>query len=456
MTYILDVMFVALGLLVDHRIFYVFYAVLLATEVLRRKKLDREFFLHASIYSIILPDNYLAELVFLMYFIFSFLSLKGYIVKATKYVYSLFLFCLVVFVSTSLNFVPVINILFGIISFLPLFAFLWLSNYTDREIANCNDLSSISNILDRILFIEVFATIINFITHYRIMVDWSNGTFVGNGEQAQFLVVISFFAIYYFYKFNNDRKDKMSFFKLLICGCLIISTNSWLLLFLLFVGIGLTYLFSFNLKRLVSVVSILILLPLFFTISVSLLPEDVVVPVKRIFTDENYLDYRFHKLTVYKETFFEIPSNDIKFLLIGNGLGNYNSRGALICTGYYVDFYNEVFEPSRSEYTDEYITDYLELAYKNIGTDYGSVLARPYSSWLALFGETGILGLIIFFVLIFSLLKKKSFSYKLLFAVWLCFCFAENYFEYPKVIIMLYTCTILLYHSFPKQKELLN
>ena len=89
-------------------------------------------------------------------------------------------------------------------------------------------------------------------------------------------------------------------------------------------------------------------------------------------------------------------------------LGNYNSRGALICTGQYVDLYNKFFEPSISEYTQEYIMDYLSFDYHGVTADHESVLARPYASLMALMGELGYLGIITFVLLIFFLCKKKN------------------------------------------------
>ena len=449
MTYILDALFVALGLIIDSKIFYAHFLILLAQVLLREKKMNLEFFLNAAIYSVILPDNYLPILFFCLYFIFNFFVTKGYVIKLTSYMMSFLLLVTVSFVSTFLNQVPMINIGFAVISFFPFFAFMWMSNSYDKAMKAIN-IKNVEFAVDEILYIQVFATIINLFTRYgRVVEDWSYGTFCDVGEQAQLFVVISLLSLFYLYRFLKDKKNRSALYKIIMCGVVMLTTNSWMLLGMFAVGMGLAYFFSLNPKRFIIASICIILLPSILRVGFTFLPENVQSSVSMMLADTTYLEYRFHKLIVYGETYFEIPSKDALFAVLGNGLGNYNSRGALICTGAYTEFYRDLFEPSISEYTGEYIVDYLQQT----RGDYGSVLARPYASLMALMGEVGYLGVFFFMVAMVCLFKRKRMEIKMLIMVWLSFCFAESYFEYPKVIIVLYA-SIFLISAFEAENKL--
>lgn len=455
MSILLDVLFVVSGLLIDNRIFYVYFIVLLAGKILKEKKINTEFFLQAAVYSIILPDNYVPEVMFLLYFIVYFISTKGYIVKCTSYLYRLLAFILITIISSFVNFVPFINIGFAVVTFFPVFAFLWMSNDLN-EIKNLLRIENVEKTLNRVLQIELLATIVNFFFFNKNNNDdWSKGTFIGNGEQAQLFVVSSFLVIYYFYRFNQNRKEKSFLYKMICALVIVISTNSWLLLLLLLLGIVFSYIFTLKIKRIIVIVVMVLFLPVIWNSTVHILPQSVTTPVIRMMSDSEFLEYRFHKLATYKETFSNIASEDIKYALIGNGIGNYNSRAALICTGSYVDFYNDYFDSSMSEYTEKYIYNDLLLSKNQGSTDYGSILARPYSSVMALMGETGYIGIFCFILVIIALLRGKRIESRMLILAWLAYSLGENYFEYPKVIIMLYVCLVMINISFEKDKKII-
>ena len=234
---------------------------------------------------------------------------------------------------------------------------------------------------------------------------------------------------------------------------MLFSTNCWTLSVFFALGIGLACLLSLTPKRLIIVMFGICIGPLALYLVLKFAPGSISYPLKRILTDVSYFNYRFYKAVVYKITFFELPVKDILFGLFGNGVGYYASRAALICTGFYVDFYNNFFSPSISTYTRTYILDYLQYAAADGSSDFGSVLARPYSSMLSLIGECGYIGLIVFLLLLKGLMRNKGFGVKLLLCVWLSFCFVECYFEYAKVLAMLYFCLLLVCSENKKCKK---
>ena len=153
--------------------------------------------------------------------------------------------------------------------------------------------------------------------------------------------------------------------------------------------------------------------------------------------NSSYLLDKFAKVKVYYDTFVAIPSNDIMFFLFGNGLGNYCSRAALTCSGYYSDIYNSFFSPTSSLYMQEYILPKLKNSYLFPESDFGSILYRPYSTILAITGEFGIIGLLLcFLVCLIKYLRSNNYI-RLAILIFVSACFFENFLEYSKIIIIL-------------------
>ncbi|MEY8337952.1 hypothetical protein AALB16_07955 [Lachnospiraceae bacterium 62-35] len=449
MNYLIYFLFVFFGQYADSKIIYPLYLFLVLHEFLKHRKLTKDFLIAATIYSIILPDNYSTELIFLLYFLFTIIFKKDLLkIRKSKYNILFLFFIGEILISTVLNSVPIINIFFAILGLLPLFIFLCLANDTKNI-----QIQELNNYIDVVFFIETIATIINFVLYYRPGYDdWSRGTLASTGgQQSQLFVISSYLLIFYLSRYIN-RRERRFLFKAIVMSLIIFSTNCWTLLLMLLIGTGIGYLLTLSRKKLLIFFIILIMSPAMIKIGYSALPETVKVVGGRLLSDPAYFSYRLHKAEVYKETFVEIPNQDLKFFLLGNGMGYYNSRGALICTGKYTNFYNKLFQPSISQYTEDYILDYLTLAYNDGSSDFGSVLARPYSSILALMGEGGYIGCFLFLGLITLLLKRKPNGVIYLIIIWLFFCLVENYFEYTKVIIALYVCIASIQYNVDVKK----
>ena len=340
-------------------------------------------------------------------------------------------------VSTIINDVPIINMVFSVVTFAPLIAFFVVISNIDKF-----GLIIDNEQFDEILYIELQATIFNYIFFYGTSTDaWSCGTFNDKGgEQAQLLVLMGLFFFVYFDRYRRTLKKKV-LLKCMICLLIMCSTFSWTLT-LVFVFCFTYWLFCGNLRNADSISKynkwvILAIMLTFIVGMIQFMPDFIRDSIIKILTDSSFLEYRFYKALLYKITFIDIPMDDNVFLLFGNGLGYYCSRAALICSGQYVDFYNNYFIPSISQYTDEYLMNYLAKAHAMGSSDYGSVLARPYSSVLTIMGETGMLGIIFFLCWYATVVKKWNASNRVFLMFWLGVCFFENYFEYPKVLLCL-------------------
>ena len=300
--------------------------------------------------------------------------------------------------------------------------------------------------LDEILFIETIATVFNYIHFWGTSTDaWSCGTFSDKGgEQAQLLVLLGmlFFVFYDMYK---KGRGKINLYKCVICIVVICSTFSWALTIVFFSAVLYCMLDDFDKKKdntngMISIICTVLCSALMM---IQLMPDFIRDSLIKLLTDQSFLEYRFYKLMVYKYTFIDIPMDDNIFGIVGNGVGYYCSRAALICSGQYVDFYNKLFTPSISYNTNEYLMHYLSNAHAMGSSDYGSVLARPYSSILSLMGELGLSGVVIFLVWCHSVFKERRVVSKAIIIFWIGVCFFENYFEYSKVILCLLACLII-------------
>ena len=203
--YLIYISFISAGLYFDKRIIYLFFLFLVIEEFLRSKKINSEYFLVISLYSIVLPDNYATELFFTLYFLLVLALNKRLKIKKNRYNLLLWILIVTGLISTVINCVPVVNIIFSIITLLPLFIFILLMG-NEREERYVN----LKRPIDKILFIEAVATIINLaINIEHITDDWSSGTFgkVG-GQQAQLFVLMAYFIIYYLTYYNKNIYNK--------------------------------------------------------------------------------------------------------------------------------------------------------------------------------------------------------------------------------------------------------
>lgn len=166
------------------------------------------------------------------------------------------------------------------------------------------------------------------------------------------------------------------------------------------------------------------------------------------------------KIFYYKNTLIKLPKDHPDMLLVGMGPGNYSSRSAWLVSGEYLErqpFYIPV-TPSKTaiEYT-------ISIWSKNlIGSNFkgaGSITHQPFSTWLSVFAELGILGLFVM-ILLFKRIYKAvktddvsmtnfmqdiSFGLRISLVYIILLFFMENLFEYPMVMgqIFVFVCAFI-------------
>jgi hypothetical protein len=157
------------------------------------------------------------------------------------------------------------------------------------------------------------------------------------------------------------------------------------------------------------------------------------------------------KIVYYKETFSRLLLEYPHAAIIGVGPGNYSSRSAWLVSGVYLDSQPKIIPVTPSKVAKEYTmqfwrNDFITKEFP----DASSITYMPFSSWVSVFSEVGILGLITFagaFILIFKMMNvtkipnsKNEFllrmrtGLKIVFFYIVLIFFFDNLFEWPLVM----------------------
>ncbi|RKI40415.1 hypothetical protein D7V86_11970 [bacterium D16-51] len=388
--------------------------------------------------SVMLPDNYTTIVFVLLLGVYCFMFNRKMIINKPL----LILMCMIIF-STIISFVPMINILFFLLFISPAFILIGLLN--KKEIFQ---LGGLVYAVKKLMMVELIATIVNFLKSLHsgvigVYSDWSIGTF-GDGQTAQFCIFAIFMTMLSFYWY---KQGKCSFAIVIVWSVIIVSTNCWSMTTIAVMFAALFWLPSLDARHFRIALIVIPIMIVAVVFSEVYMPDLIWDQIYKMFTDVNFRMYRFAKLQVYQDTFFTIPGKDVKFLFFGNGAGYYNSRAALTCTGHYIHSYLDYFAKSMSDYTKEYIYPQLTNAYYHGETDFGSVLYRPYSSVIAIMGETGLCGLAAFGVIFCKICKHKSKFSVVLLGIFLGICFLENYLEYAKIVLLVFVLLLIFESS---------
>ena len=411
------------------------YFLLIIIKLLLEKKKKETLLLELMLYSIILPDNYSTVFFVAIYAIYMFAS-KKITIKKDKHTILVFLLISLIIFSSVINFVPLVNILMSLIFYLPIFVFLIIGD----RVYTLTVTNKIFDVVNRAFLLEILICFTEFILlgmHLDEYSDWCTGSF-GLVQQVQLCIVMIFYVCFLWG--NKKKYSGFSFYFRLFSSLLVVFfTNCWTVLAFSLVGIGLCVISRLSNRKIIKMLpAFFVIFPIVFFIIYNYIPTTIKEIVGNMLNDSEFLHYRFAKLDVYYDTFILLPASSLLFCLFGNGLGYYCSRGALACTGYYIENYSKLLTVTVSENTSTYILPNLINAFYHGGGDYGSILYRPYSSILALMGEVGYLGFALCLCMFFRRLKHGSTFNAILCSVLFASCFLENFLEYSKIIVVLY------------------
>ena len=406
------------------------YIAFLYTVVFEFKKFfhDKKIFpiIKIIIASIIIPNNYIITIMTIIVYL---LTIKH---KKNVNIYAFILIFVLIF-SIIINFVGIMNVSFGLLYLLPSFIIFSFFEKFKNEIKDSRD--EITNISKQVIKLQVFAIVVYAIRNFKTLLmggnanDWLTGTF--GYHQGNILLYYMLFSILVLKESYDRTKSKKDMIYIFISIIICILTNSIALTLLFILSYFVIVFIKSSIKKKIMNLGVLILILIIFML---LTPKWIQRYIIRL-TDFEYFSNTVAKFHVYEDTFVNIPKNDIKFFIVGNGMGGYSSRAALTCTGSYIDSYSTLFKPSITAYTEEYILKrYIKY---NIQQGQGT-LYSPFSSILTIQGEYGIVGTILFLTLIYLMIKKSG-TYSNIFILFFFFsCFIENYVEFEKVMALVF------------------
>ncbi len=400
------------------------------------KTKNNKYILKILLYSIVIPSNYI------IIFVNCLIYLK-FLLQFKKISSRIIFFIIFILLNILINNVRLANLLFGLLYLLPnIFVYDNLENIkNDISLNKKYIINTITDIID----LQILAVIMYFVFNYNWILyenanDWIVGTFgLKQGNIFLYFLIFSFLILY---KEVIDNKKLENKIYCILIAIMAVLTNSISLIIMFFVSfLIINFIYSNKKEKKIVLIISISFVALFLLFTPKWIKNYIVnLSNPKFFTDN------IPKVYVYKDTYIDIPFSDIKFMLFGNGIGQYSSRAALTCTGMYISGYNKIFKPSISYYTNKYILNrYIKY---NIIYDRGTMYS-PFSTIITIQGEYGLFGVLIF-IMIFIYLFKKSNKYSKIFLLFFIFsCFIENYLEFSKVVTLL----LMLYYL---NKEKIN
>ena len=423
----------AASLFINLNILYAEFVLLAGYELARLRRFDVVTLWRLAIWSMILPDNYVCTILFAVCSVVTLFKYKERNMLSKTYKFAVYAYFVLIVISMAVNKVGPENIIMSGLYFSSIVVSALLINHSGFY----SLFDDIKDTIDGFFNLELFATavkIIMFLTGRVHGSDWSTGTF-GHTQQTQIFLLA---VLGVMWEIRSRQRAGKSIFSVKLFAFIIaaITTNCWSLFISVFAITIIVILLNTKARYSIAIAfSIVVVCTL--VLKSGFLPENITNQMNKIVKDENYREYRFYKFKVYGQTYTELPKKDLRFAIIGNGMGNYASRAALTCTGVYIKSYKNLFDVSMSEYTKEYIFPRLKLASEKGSSDYGSILSRPNSTFLAIMGETGYLGVALFVIILGCLYARTDRFGRIALFMWLTTCFYENFMEYVRVIFAL-------------------
>ena len=288
-----------------------------------------------------------------------------------------------------------------------------------------------------VVFVQLVMLMIRFNSINPYLVTTSAGDFIKSiySNSSVNLIIMSFFVIYFFVK-----KDWL--YGLLATIILLMTTYmSGLVLFICSLLLGLFLFSRFKIKyKLLAIFFIVIFGYLFAIIS----PNNVTYAtryINRILENGENVPF---KIKSFWQT-INYCSSSLSSFVFGAGGGNFSSRVAFIVSGDYVRW----FPDSWAYASNQFLNNHLSLwnfDFNNPWDNKNNTANQPFSFYNKIFGEYGLLGFILFYILYLKYIldKWKGLNHTKLILISLAGYFLLDYwFEYFSVIIIFELLTLI-------------
>lgn len=396
---------------------------------------------------------YLVPFIFFIFWVVS-IFLKGSISKPEVIYLTIYfiLFCLG-FIISLLNSNNLLHFIFWVVThsvlLTPLFFLNIKKNYITFIVYNFSKYS---------IFIASF---ISFIGFYQYLTgesfrnsgaagDLVYGTLGGNSHL--FAVKLLYSAIFaaLMFKYTNKKIYLYCFFIVLTAWLLSSAIHTIVIMVITLIIFFLVFDTRYALKKFAK---FFLLFVFMLSIQYSIYPNSVIYLQNKLQINNptNPNGGFFGKIEFIKRTLVRI-TNDENFdkSIFGNGVGSYSSRASYILSGEYLK--NQKYIPiikSKIFEKDLYDIWNKEKLEKNRWAH--GVANQPFSSWVTILGEQGLIGLgfysIIFIWLIIKFRREKMNFLNEVAALSLIYLFValffDNYLEYPRFMLPVFITVIL-------------
>ncbi len=114
------------------------------------------------------------------------------------------------------------------------------------------------------------------------------------------------------------------------------------------------------------------------------------------------------KIHFFRTSFVDVPQKYPQSILIGVGPGNYSSRSAWIVSGLYLSYQPFYIPVTPSDVAKEYSLPFFEDIVNEVRWGAGSIIHQPFSSWVSIYIELGVVGIILVIWMIRLISKRKQ------------------------------------------------
>jgi hypothetical protein len=268
-------------------------------------------------------------------------------------------------------------------------------------------------------------------------------------SNPMFAVNISF-LILFLVPFTSHRRGLKVSIILGTLALLFSSVMHIIAFFLISISVGYLLISRLNLRRYLALLMVVFL---FFVFMIATQRKNL-----DLFSSyaELFWESKIPKAAITKIALNDMPSKDLSILFYGVGPGQFVSRAGLIGTGMYLGSLDHpkkipLIPTGISRFVKRYVID-LWYVSETDNSFRGSFLAKPWYSWLTIFSEFGLVGLVPLIVFIFWLLFEavRSSHFQRKHIEGICFVAAimlfvmigsiENYWESSQAVF----CGILL------------
>jgi hypothetical protein len=441
--YILMPFLLLTAITLKYKIIFIAFAIIIAKNVFKLTKKEltiEQVLVSSSLYSLIINDNMIIiGLVALTagYYLFKGIKNKAFLPnKSNRIIYIVTgIFLIYMIINIFYNKVPIQNVILYFMFALVFLAMLYIFKFKLME--NIEYFDSIFNtiILVQAVYTVLFIPLNLALVKANLIGDWSVGTLgVSQGPILFNLCIFGF--IKFFSKFRYSGEKNLIFW-MILCFLGAASTVT-VSMTLLFIGVFFVYIVFFVSKPKLKIGFIILTVALggtFWAISDSWVKDQI----REVAFNPQFRNARIKKLATYEQTFSIIPRNDMSFALLGEGLGNYSSRGALTASGYYTSWYNkDRFPVDTSNYARKYVKPRL---YTRFGL---SVLDLPTAQYISFMGELGYIGFGLISLLFLIWLIRSKGDNRLLLLYMFAIIALDNYLEYPKIALGFWIIYIII------------